>query len=36
MKMREAIQAAHMEMRNSYNIVVGKPGGKEPLGRFQA
>jgi hypothetical protein len=23
------------EMRNAYNIFVGKPGGKRPLGRYR-
>jgi hypothetical protein len=25
--------AAHMEKSNAYRILVGKPGGKRPLGR---
>jgi hypothetical protein len=33
-RMRRAGHVAHMkEMRNSYNILVGKPEGKRPLGR---
>jgi hypothetical protein len=34
MRMRWAGNVAHMgEMRNAYNISVGKPEGKRPLGR---
>jgi hypothetical protein len=32
-KMRWAGYAGRMEKRNAYRILVGKPGGKRPLGR---
>jgi hypothetical protein len=35
-KMRWAEHVARMgEMRNAYNILVGKPEGKRPLGKTQ-
>jgi hypothetical protein len=36
MKMRWAVHVAHMGMIHACKTVVGKPGGKETLGRFQA
>jgi hypothetical protein len=32
-RMRWMGHAVHMKIRNSYNILVGKPEGKRPLGR---
>jgi hypothetical protein len=36
MNMRRVVSAARMEeIRNSYDILVGKPEGKRPLGRHR-